>query len=614
MSTGEATPVCDNTMFVADQLKARMEKDINTFNSGTPDNKLFESFFQLTKQTNPLSDKISAVKAIYAKIQEIQSNRKESYYITVHSDSTNAANKNQLWVWRTYLLYSILILTCDIIKNEATFKEYQNLPKDPIQSNAVDNEIFTIDYSTVWNAQISQQIQHFKIGIFGSMTVTSDIDIGLQYCNPNADEFVAGLAYIIKIVEDLFIICTSCKSLDFDIELYGNIIFMADLPKCTDIYYLDTTKLDPNESTGTHLGYYTKLLQKAFVSILRNYYVDDQAMPVVADKTQTDPNTNITRIQSEILEKASDAIHWYYNSINHTDYTPDKIPINHSYLDAALMQSIKNILGDVRTSKIWENAFAEFIDYKYNSLSGGVENSYDDKRKQYYKALSEGDAGRQAVYKKVINNTPISLDETIECIIFEARTQSKREESYLLAPTIMHVVRTLQKKESEVKSNVPDEIQVADAVVRYQTSTVECNTENPLINDAKCNIGKYGYYLSILEQLGYMIRFYKHYCIGDHANKTDCFKKLKKYGERFSDALTVIQSLDHKNISVSVPSSQTSNTLIPPLPPPPPKTGGKPRKPTKRSFAKCTSKKNKNRFCKIVSHRHNKKRYTRSKK
>lgn len=553
----------ENTMFVKEQLTIRMNTDITTFISqytNPDDNKVLTDFaseckskFLATLDPNPKHH----ITQLYDEIKKIQlsvnpDNPSEtvpkytSYFDTVHN-SNDSLIKCKLWILRTYLLYSILHLAHDVISNiDNSYERYYK--NATIYSGSGNPEKFTIDYtnnysntsntSNTRNTIIGGQIQFYKIGIFGSMSATSDIDIGLQYCNPDPDSFEPGLAYIIKIIEDLFIIYTGCKSLDFDIELYGNIIFMQDPMKCKDIYYLDTSELHTDKEG------YKQLLTMACVSILRNYYAD----------SKTKPHIDPEKIQSKIIEDSENVIHMYYNSINNKNYTipTDNSITIHTYLDNALTQPVKNIFGDfelvaeVADRDIWKDAIKEFSNYKYGKT--GKERTYDAKRALYYTSLLEGDKVRKDVYGMVISKkAAITLQEKIDCILAEATTQAKREESYLLAPTIMHVVRTLQQKESELKQSLPT-AKLADEVVKYQTDLVECSAETATgtkPKDAKCNIGKYGYYLSILEQLGYMIRFYNKYCTGDPKSRLDCTGKLKKYGERYADALAVISKLDH---------------------------------------------------------------------
>jgi hypothetical protein len=135
----------------------------------------------------------------------------------------------------------------------------------------------------------------------------------------------------------------------------------------------------------------------------------------------------------------------------------------------------------------------------------------------------------------------------------------------------MHVVRVLQ-----ANKNNPD---------KYKTlEPGYCETNKNV--DAYCNISKYGYIISIYEQLGYIYRFYLTYCIEGHKNDEKCSKKGIKYTERVVNALFYIKKIDDQ-----------------------PTLGGKKRKRTfitkgvkitKRRIRKRTSKRNKNRKTKRV--------------
>ena len=92
-----------------------------------------------------------------------------------------------------------------------------------------------------------------------------------------------------------------------------------------------------------------------------------------------------------------------------------------------------------------------------------------------------------------------------------------RAESYLSAPTIYHVVYTMQA--------------------------------NPTDNDVKKKLNglitSYGYKISILEQLGFLTRFYNQYKKADNPNWK---KKNEKYMGRLNDAL---EKIGNKNTLIS---------------------------------------------------------------
>jgi len=104
-----------------------------------------------------------------------------------------------------------------------------------------------------------------------------------------------------------------------------------------------------------------------------------------------------------------------------------------------------------------------------------------------------------------------------------------RAESYTCAPTVMHVVRVLQAN----KDN-------PNKYVNLQPGY--CLTNK--FTDAYCNIGIFGYLMSMYEQLGYIYRFHLNYCETNDYNEIKCDKKYEKYNYRFKHA---IDSIEKKN-------------------------------------------------------------------
>ena len=59
----------------------------------------------------------------------------------------------------------------------------------------------------------------------------------------------------------------------------------------------------------------------------------------------------------------------------------------------------------------------------------------------------------------------------------------------------------------------------------------------------RCVVGKTGYILSALEQIGYMYRFNGIYCDkGKHPDPKKCEKKMGKYQDRRRSAITNLKS------------------------------------------------------------------------
>jgi hypothetical protein len=192
--------------------------------------------------------------------------------------------QQRLWILRTYVFYQLIIFATKIMKNETLFKE-----------------IYTqiIRYTRVWRSDVVPELQNYKMGIFGSLTPTSDIDVGIAYTGFTT---LTALSYVVSIVEDMFLIFMRKSSLQLDIEPYADMYVLPN-PKTTSeddslIFYLDTSEFTENN--------YTSMLPYVGASILRNYVTAQQ---------------ELTRLPVKYIIKGfkwDDAFN-YFNSIENND-------------------------------------------------------------------------------------------------------------------------------------------------------------------------------------------------------------------------------------------------------------------------------------------------------
>jgi hypothetical protein len=154
---------------------------------------------------------------------------------------------------------------------------------------------------------------------------------------------------------------------------------------------------------------------------------------------------------------------------------------------------------------------------------------YDSAREEYYKFVSSAEESIIPIKKIIFTNpnSDIPNDMIVTAMQKIAHALVFRAESYTCAPTIMHVVRVLQ-----ANKNDPN---------KYKTITPQwCYAHKDMSNKiAICKIGRFGYLISMLEQLGYMYRFHLTYCDNSNTHYDDakCKKKLSKYKERLNDAI-----------------------------------------------------------------------------
>ena len=359
--------------------------------------------------------------------------------------------RNILWVMRTLLCYQMMIFGTLLMENKAlhdtVYAQMKSVVQRPFRPDVVG------------------ELASFKLGIFGSITPTSDIDIGIQYSG-NTQGFIA-LHYVVATMEDMFIHFLGIEStLKLDIEYYADMMTLPNPDQSNkthpDLFYLDTFHFEEPD--------FKEMLPYAYASIYRNY--------AMANK-----HVNI----GEIVE----AIKTY---------------------DPMIVMSHSAMVTMMTTAQRMVRA--------YTSLS------YADARETYYKLVKNAEKHVSHIRNLIQHGDYGVLNNALILRTMKAIAQSLlfRAESYVCAPTVMHVVRVLQNDPLRLKYPVmyPDACRVS----------LESRLMNP-----QCEIGKYGYELSRLEQIGYLIRFHITYCMIDHPDaKTKCSKKQKKYMGRLKNA------------------------------------------------------------------------------
>jgi len=358
----------------------------------------------------------------------------------------------KLWMLRTYLFYQLLIYSTLIMSNQNLF--------DEIYSNKKE-----------FRPDIKEELQYFKMGIFGSIRPNSDIDIGIQY---SSFKNVNGLSYVVSIFEDTFFIFLGISSLELDIETYADMITIPNPnkeSKYKDIFYLDTVNFNKE-----HLY---KMLPYAGASILRNYI---SAMH----------STNIKLIDE-----------FDFSIIK--NYFP-------SFFD---LKEVNNILDDYT----WQNKAKELV-------KSYISCDYEHARQKYYELVNDAEKSIKNIKDKIMRNVTPSKNEILGTMMKISESLVFRAESYTCSPTVIHVVRILQANK--------------DHPSKYPTlSPGFCG-----INKKKAvfSIGKVGYILSILEQIGNMIRYDSKFCKNDQVT---CIKKKEKYMVRYNSAINFYNLSKH---------------------------------------------------------------------
>ena len=269
-----------------------------------------------------------------------------------------------------------------------------------ITNKDIYDKIYSDKDKYPYRADVSTRLTDFKMGIFGSMNPTSDIDLGVDYTGDYSDCDPA-LSYIVSRIECLFLSLTGKKSLDFDIETYAD---MATIPnkdknkndKHVDIFYLSTYTFDKTNDKDNFL----KLVECAANSIIRNYL------------------------------------------LAHTDHTKT----NEITLDKMITELDLNL--DEKTTKILNENTKKYFKKSFSTLTEFFKMDYDKQRYTYYTKVEYAEnLKRDFTKNKNIYN--LSNDDTAELIYRIGVADTYRMESYCCIPTIIHVVRILQQQQQQ---------------------------------------------------------------------------------------------------------------------------------------------------------------------
>ena len=371
--------------------------------------------------------------------------------------------QQKLWILRTSLLYQLLLIASKLFRNRDLFAEILK------------------PYHRRFNDAVSGSLHLYKLGIFGSLTPTSDIDVGVQYMGNDIND---GLAYIVSTVEDLFLLFTGMNSLRFDIEFYADMMTISN-QHGEEVFYLDTKHFN-----AKHVK---EMFPYVEASILRNYVF---AML---------PNQRTPQSVSKCLESFD----------FHTFFATVKQQLKDSDVD---LTWIKRVVSLQSVSPKALHLVAEYMSV-----------DYDTAREQYYLKVYNAEVEVSHIRSHYINNgyvLDVDPENIVSCMKFIAEALVFRAESYTCAPTVMHIVRVIQasNQQNKMTPSYPD-----CAIVTKANTT------------AFCNIGMYGYFMSILEQLGYIYRFYLTFCIENPRQDPEkCKKKLTKYMERVKNAVDIV--------------------------------------------------------------------------
>jgi hypothetical protein len=466
--------------FNPDDLEKGFFSDINKYNA---DNNPSVNLVQepLIKTFTEKAEIIDCINKIVSKFNEIcetlnQENNEIpptinniifEYSHDIHL--VKSMNKNMsetLWMLRHKLCFQLLIVVYNLISNNALFNQFYSDGKRTF------NETITSDV-----------INNFKLGIWGSIKVTSDIDIGFQLADTKRTP--DAISYVVSIFEDVFIILTEQNSLRFDIEPYADLMYLDT--ESDSLFYCDTTDFTIDDMIN--------LMPTLGAGIIRNYVQSSIDSDLIKDVRRYTTSEKMAASEiSKLIEEFN-----FNDKFDELNILASNLP------------DVKVLLEN--TSWI-TGAKAIANDY--------LTKPYNESRELYYKFVSIAENILAKNINALLNDAISDKKIRLDLIIAISTALNYRAESYISPSTVMHIVRVSQAGE------------------KLEKPCAELPYPKP---KAQCSLGNVGYLTSILEQAGYLMRFRLTYC-ENPTKKEKCDAKIGKYLPRILSGLDKLELPD----------------------------------------------------------------------
>lgn len=372
-------PKADNhTQMDVTSLIERCNRDILNFRDDLKqeeltliknDEALFKNYNEIMLKTQDIETICMDIKKLLGIITDkLGLDETFNYHEIVKGNGITPLNKRILWILRNMLFYRVLI---DVVKEQSS---NESIP--------------------------------YRIGVFGSNNVTSDID-GTLTCNSYDDTNKPSA--IIKAIEDKFVNVVGIPSLAMDIELYCSFLYFPDCETGEMKNFFNF-----NGMTNDN---YSKLFKYAWTSVMLN----NRKKKHPIDKTK------LTSTLSNILKTVSQD------------------------------EQFANILPNENDAILKEDLLSEIPEINYNKID-----EYNTKREKYYKCIDEAYVSFLKFYEeclKICDETAKS-SLTTECqyLLIDfveklAKADSYREEGYLLLVSVMIIVHMIQTGDTNCPIN-----------------------------------------------------------------------------------------------------------------------------------------------------------------
>ena len=451
----------------------------------------------------------------------------------------------------------------EITGDLATYSYHIN---DPIASSKRWIERNNLFHAILMFIQIDSRI-NYKLGNFGSTNPTSDIDACIQFDgNPKYNN----VSDVIEKIEDAYVKLVGIPCLKLDIEFYDSYISSSEGTE--QKYKVDFTTNDEENQLK-------ELLPYALASMMRNIHivalpdVYARALKIVINQNRRDAmidsipgiglsnNKKISEMINDIILGLNIQESQTNSSQTDSSQTDSSTPviINEFTIPDICNSILLTVFEKLKSKKLFDKllttlkkdkpgqldeseklAESEKLDESekevHDTSEGNVTvdsakklyrdyfdlKTYDERRTKYYEKLKEV----ELMLKTSNNSTDIDFLKAL------CASQLYRQEGYICISTVLHVPRFMQAcKDKDGKDGCK----------------TTCSNDDTKLTNPACLQNVNTYLLSMIEQLGFIVRFYIEADgdIDDGHYQT----KLKKYLERWNDAKSKIDEL--------LPSSKT---------------------------------------------------------
>lgn len=380
--------------------------------------------------------------------------------------------------------------------NEANNRDYHVALKN-IEDETSKIELWHLRLIHVCNVLIVCSLidgaDEIELGIFGSESPSSDIDIGVSYkSEAKINKNTIKLSEIVKTFEEVFSGPSNTNntglkysSLDLDVEMYADYFILRGNP------FIETNELSYKYSLPYVVAGMLKNYAQSFIDSSPEYC--DIRRKIKLIESNTCDSKKLVNIVSKA--KVDDIIH-----------LPAYLEGNNNYINYFNKKSNKSIhnelKNDIKSSLDRTDSLSPV-----NIITEYLSSNYKTSTKKYYKLLNIV----HDKYIEIFNLDKIDVNMYADLSKKICHALVYRAESYQSPATIYHVVYSMQAKPEKNKL--------------FQLQQL---------------ITKHGYKLSLLEQIGFQNRFFNEYNNKDVSEDiVHKFQhKIEKYNKRIKDAIS----------------------------------------------------------------------------